>query len=122
MREMREMREINFFFYDSEIHNYQRERFYISDNDKFFDSKIFKEFRFKFENIIHESYNDENDDFEYFSLLDKIYDIRDFYYQIYIIRDFKNFYYDIELYYYKIIISMIDDSIRIIKSSEYLDL
>lgn len=119
---MREMREINFFFYDSEIHNYQRERFYISDNDKFFDSKIFKEFRFKFENIIHESYNDENDDFEYFSLLDKIYDIRDFYYQIYIIRDFKNFYYDIELYYYKIIISMIDDSIRIIKSSEYLDL
>ena len=112
---MREMRLIDFFFYNSEIHEYQREKFYISDNDKFFDSNIFKEFRFKFENLIHESYNEDNEEFEYFSLLEKIHNMKRFYHLIHNMNLLDD-------YYYKIIISIIDDSIKIINSSEYFDL
>ena len=109
------MRLIDFFFYNSEIHKYQREKFYISDNDKFFDSNIFKEFRFKFENLIHESYNEDNEEFEYFSLLEKIHNMKRFYHLIHNMNLLDD-------YYYKIIISIIDDSIKIINSSEYFDL
>lgn len=96
---------------DNEIKNIEIE---ISDNDEFFDSKIFKEFRIRLERIIHESYNEFDDDFD-FDILDKIYILERFY----INMRYENIINDIES---EIIFHYIEESFKILYSSEYFDL
>lgn len=86
----------------------------ISDNDEFFDSKIFKEFRIKLERIIYESYDEFNEEFD-FDILDKIHNMKRFY----------NYLNDLELLddiQYRIINHYIDESFKILYSSKYFDL
>lgn len=93
---------------------YRIREFYISDNDEFFNSKIFKEFRIKLERIIYESYDEFNEEFE-FDILEKIHNMKRFY-------DYLN---DLELLddiQYRIILHYIDESFRILYSSKYFDL
>ena len=93
---------------------YRMRKFYISDNDEFFDSEIFKDFRIKLERIIYESYNEFDEEFE-FEILDKLYELRDFY----------NFMRDLDILddiQYRIIIHYIDNSFIKLYSSEYFDL
>lgn len=108
------MREMKIKYFERINNRYKIREFYISDNDEFFNSEIFKEFRIKLERIIYESYDDINEEFE-FEILEKIHNMKRFY-------DLLNDMNLLDNIQYRIILHYIDESIKILYSSEYFDL